>query len=198
DARIAELEKELEALRSERSTQDGPDAAPSGAFLGIDYLAQRGVDILSVHRNSPADLAGLLPGDRLLSIDGVAVNSQNLATVLAEKGADEVVGLRWRRGDDELENMIRLVDRFAYERSRAGIAVHAASPPRSDEPLFAEEKDGASHAQAPSTSNEGAALAKEEAFEPALEARAGEPAAMAGLKLPAALEEQLARVLDPV
>src|SRR5690606_37974919 len=48
------------------------------------------------------------------------------------------------------------------------------------------------------TSNEGAALAKEEAFEPALEARAGEPAAMAGLKLPAALEEQLARVLDPV
>src|SRR5690606_32684167 len=50
DARIAELEKELEALSYERLTQDGTDAAASGSFAGIDSRVQAGDGIPSVRR----------------------------------------------------------------------------------------------------------------------------------------------------
>lgn len=127
EAKVAELERKAAERASE--AESAPEA---GAFLGIDYRPDPGVEILYVHPESPADLAGLLPGDRLTSIDGKEVDVENLAAIVREQSPAAVVELSWLRGENLFETMVRLTDRTVYQTSRSELAVHPAPPPASD------------------------------------------------------------------
>jgi serine protease Do len=53
----------------------GASRSSSRAWLGLNCVeSERGVRVLRVSRDSPAEVAGLVPGDRILRIDGAAVS----------------------------------------------------------------------------------------------------------------------------
>ncbi len=55
--------------------RDGASRSSSRAWLGMNCVEHDGaVRVIRVSRDSPAEDAGLLPGDRIVSIDGVAVS----------------------------------------------------------------------------------------------------------------------------
>ena len=55
--------------------REGASRGSSRAWLGMNCVEHDGaVRVIRVNRDSPAEDAGLLPGDRIVSIDGVAVN----------------------------------------------------------------------------------------------------------------------------
>jgi hypothetical protein len=132
DARFRELEAELEAERA-RSRElasrvselaaildERADAAtagyePASAFLGVVYSPVVGVDVLDVRPGSPADVAGLLPGDRLLTVNDRSVDPENLGTVLSLSMPGSLVRLTWTRDEHEFDETARLADRTTFE-----------------------------------------------------------------------------------
>ncbi len=84
--------------------QDPSDAAPQAASsdaAGVPAEDEpRGAVVTSVSAGSPAELAGIQTGDRILRIGGVSVGSlSDVIETVAEREADDVVEITLRRGD---------------------------------------------------------------------------------------------------
>lgn len=104
----------------------------SSTYLGVSYLPlydlvynsgqyrlataeEKGVLLLAredrpaVVKGSPADLAGLIAGDIILSFDGVALDSNNdLRALLEANLAGEEVLVKYRRGEENKETKVKL------------------------------------------------------------------------------------------
>ena len=111
------IASQLEDLR-----RQGPQALPARAWLGINCAETvRGLRITRISDDSPADAAGLLAGDGIERIDGVAVN--DLATLwktLWEAGpAERAVVLDIVRDGERQSVTVHTIDRRrAFKRAQ--------------------------------------------------------------------------------
>jgi S1-C subfamily serine protease len=104
------LKPVLDELRHE-----GRSHASRRAWMGINAIEMEGeVRVLRVNDNSPADAAGLLPGDSIVSIDGTAIAALDaLWQSLWSGGAPErEVTLEIRRGTETKWLKVQTVDRM--------------------------------------------------------------------------------------
>jgi S1-C subfamily serine protease len=94
------------------------------AWLGLNCVEQAGeVRVLRVAEDSPADVAGLQPGDRIVRIDGVAVGrlEQLWKTLWSGDAAERAVRLEIER-DDEVQTLtVQTVDRAKTLRRPQGV-----------------------------------------------------------------------------
>ena len=104
--------------------QRGSSAASKRAWLGMNCVEQGdGLRVVRVNDDSPADVAGLLPGDRILRIDGTEVRA--LATLwqsLWAGGAPErEITLLIERNNQAQTVKVFSVDRMKTLRREEGI-----------------------------------------------------------------------------
>ena len=101
------------------------DAQSEGVYSGLGVLVQNNADgeieIIRVYAGSPADVAGVLAGDRIVAVDGVPVSggsvealSEAVGRMRGEDGSavelrlrreDELLGLALIRGDVHVSNV---------------------------------------------------------------------------------------------
>ncbi|MBI3215395.1 MAG: trypsin-like peptidase domain-containing protein [Mycobacterium sp.] len=73
----------------------GPSAM-LGVGISADGASDSGLEVKSVLRGGPADLAGLRPGDTIASVDGTPINSTNQLTgLLDQRYPGAVIDLNW-------------------------------------------------------------------------------------------------------
>lgn len=90
------------------------------AFLGIGVLpADDGVLVQDVMPGSPAEAAGLLVDDVLLSVDGEPVTADTVAGVIGGRAVGETVALEVRRGDETLQLEATLAARPDEQTTRS-------------------------------------------------------------------------------
>ena len=104
--------------------RQGSSAASRRAWLGMNCVEQAGgLRVVRVSDDSPADVAGLLPGDRILRIDGTAVSA--LATLWqalwAGGAAEREVTLDIERDQQPQTLKVFSVDRMKTLRHAEGI-----------------------------------------------------------------------------
>ncbi len=79
---------------------------------GLDLPKDWGVVLGDVEPDSPADKAGLKPGDVVLSLDGrVMENARQLAVHLYRKPVGETVALEVQRGAEKLTFKVKVIER---------------------------------------------------------------------------------------
>lgn len=88
--------------------------APNGGALGISFNPTPpqtpGVVVSSVIAGGPADVAGILPGDLLMAIDGAALVSHDSLRQQAQHWKPgQTVRVNFRRGEEELAADIELM-----------------------------------------------------------------------------------------
>lgn len=103
---MSEFLASWEKMRDGEFVGDGPFTQKLSGYLGVRLEEVEdeagGVVILEVIAGQAADAAGLLAGDQLLEVDGVAVEGiSGLQTLLKEKSEGEAVELKYRRGSEE-------------------------------------------------------------------------------------------------
>ncbi len=93
--------------------REGASRSSSRAWLGMNCVEQGGdVRVIRVNRDSPAEDAGLLPGDRIVSIDGTAVNQlETLYKTLWRNAVERDVVLEIRRAGQLQSVTVHSVDR---------------------------------------------------------------------------------------
>ncbi len=104
--------------------QRGSSRLSQRPWIGINCVEQAGaVRVVRVSDDSPADVAGLEAGDRILRIDGVAVTGLELLwkTLWASASPERDVVLDIVRGDKPQTLKVRSVDRAATLRRPQGI-----------------------------------------------------------------------------
>ena len=104
--------------------RDGRSRASHRAWIGINAIEMEGqVRVLRVNDDSPADAAGVLPGDSIVSIDGTAIAALGaLWQSLWSGGAPErEVTLEIRRGAEIKTLKLQTVDRMQTLRPAGGI-----------------------------------------------------------------------------
>ena len=104
--------------------RDGRSRASHRAWMGINAIEQGGqVSVLRVSDDSPADAAGVQPGDRIIAIDGIAVAAlDGLWQSLWSGGAAErEVTLQIRRGAETKTLRLHTVDRTDTLRRAIGL-----------------------------------------------------------------------------
>ena len=109
----------IEEMRS-----SGMSAASRRAWIGINAVEQQGqVRVARVNDDSPADVAGLKAGDRILRIDKVAVSSlDTLWKSLWAGGAPErEVTIQIERDDQKQTIRLQTVDRMKTLKRSEGI-----------------------------------------------------------------------------
>lgn len=102
----------------------GMSAASRRAWLGLNCLELAGeVRVLRVNADSPADVAGLQPGDRIVRIDGSAVGSLGALwkTLWSGGAAERDVRLEILRNDTPQTLTLHSVDRMKTLRRAQGI-----------------------------------------------------------------------------
>jgi S1-C subfamily serine protease len=101
----------------------GMSQASRRAWLGVNCVEQGGaVRVVRVARDSPAEAAGLEPGDRILRIDGIEVTSLEVFyKSLWRNGAERDVKLEVRRGGTASEVTVHSTDRAQTLRRPQGI-----------------------------------------------------------------------------
>lgn len=76
----------------------------------LRWKGPRGAEVTSVEPRSPAEKAGLIPGDIILTVDGEEVDvAEKLAAILKSKAPYQDVRLRLWRRDTEIGVSVRLV-----------------------------------------------------------------------------------------
>jgi C-terminal processing protease CtpA/Prc len=82
-----------------------------------------GVQVVRVNRDSPADVAGLEPGDRIVRIDGVEVKALAVLwkTLWAGGAPEREVTLDIQRGDAARTLKLQSVDRMKTLKRAQGI-----------------------------------------------------------------------------
>jgi len=94
------------------------------AWVGLNCIEQGGtVRVVRVSEDSPADVAGLLPGDAILRIDGMPVGrlEQLWKTLWAGSGAERAVSLEIQREGESRTLTVQTVDRAKTLRRARGI-----------------------------------------------------------------------------
>jgi S1-C subfamily serine protease len=82
----------------------GAQSTEQTGYLGIGVqAAENGVLVGEVQPGSPADDAGVLPGDVISAINGSAVTAENIRKVLAGFNVGDAVALTVTRGDETLD-----------------------------------------------------------------------------------------------
>ena len=101
----------------------GASRGSTRAWLGLNCAESAGeVRVLRVTRESPAELAGVLPGDRILRIDGAEVGAlETLYKTLWRDGAERDVQLTIRRGGEVQTLTVHALDRMKTLRTPQGI-----------------------------------------------------------------------------
>ncbi len=102
----------------------GASQASTRAWLGLNCVEQEGqVRVARVNADSPADVAGVEAGDRIVAIDGVTVNDvAALWKALWAGGAPErAVKLDIRRDGERRELTLQSVDRAKTLRRSSGV-----------------------------------------------------------------------------
>lgn len=105
-----------------RST--GASAASTRAWLGVNSLEHDGIiEVIRVTPDSPAEQAGVRPGDRIVGIDGEPVaNLEAFYKALWQRGAPERnVRLELKRADEPVTLNVRTADRMKTLRRPSGI-----------------------------------------------------------------------------
>ncbi len=113
---FAALEKEMQASVGAPVEPDEP--LPSATrtargWLGVELVASApsrpGVTVRDVIRNSPAEHAGLRPGDVILRVDGEPVNdADDVIRLVGNNPAGARVGVSFSRGDESRMLQVRL------------------------------------------------------------------------------------------
>ncbi|MEX2123245.1 MAG: PDZ domain-containing protein [Woeseia sp.] len=86
------------------------DTAPA-PWLGMNVGAKSGKDLVTmVHTDSPAERAGIAPGDELIALNDVRLTAANIDTRLREYHAGDKVSLSVFRNDGLLKFKVRLGD----------------------------------------------------------------------------------------
>jgi predicted metalloprotease with PDZ domain len=84
---------------------------PPPPWLGLHLSGKSGKDVVSlVHTDSPAEHAGIAPGDEVLALNDVRVTAGNMDTRLREYHAGDRVTVSVFRNDGLLQFKVRLVD----------------------------------------------------------------------------------------
>jgi serine protease Do len=93
--------------------RNGASRSSTRAWLGMNCVEQGGsVRVVRISRDSPADDAGLLPGDRILSIDGTKVTSlETFYKTLWRQGVQREVVLEIVRAGQAETIKVQSVDR---------------------------------------------------------------------------------------
>jgi serine protease Do len=94
------------------------------AWIGLNCIEQGdAVRVVRVSEDSPADVAGLMPGDQILRIDGTPVGrlEQLWKTLWAGPGAERAVRLDIRREGEMQTVTVQTVDRAKTLRRAQGI-----------------------------------------------------------------------------
>jgi S1-C subfamily serine protease len=101
----------------------GASRSSTRAWLGLNCAESEGeVRVLRVTRESPAELAGVQPGDRILRIDGAEVGAlETLYKTLWRDGAERDVLLTIRRGGEVQTLTVHALDRMKTLRTPQGI-----------------------------------------------------------------------------
>ncbi|MBN8590315.1 MAG: PDZ domain-containing protein [Anaerolineae bacterium] len=85
------------------STLGAQDRLPAGPLLGIQVEpADEGVSVVIVIPGSPADEAGLLSKDIILSVNGEAVTADSIREVISALEVGDEVALEVQRGEETL------------------------------------------------------------------------------------------------
>ena len=151
--------------------------------------AENGVVLQDLAEDGPAARAGLHPGDRLLTVDGTAVDGAcALERLLLARSPGQEVTLAVRRGPEILEKPVKLAGALAAPREglrgRPGRGVLPARPPL---------RSG--------TGRDGRPGARQPALRPGLPARQrrrAAPSSAAGISTASAAPPATARILDLV
>ena len=102
----------------------GQSKSSQRAWIGINCVEQEGeVRVIRVNADSPADVAGVQPGDQIVRIDGSAVGAlEAFYKALWNGGAPErEVTLEVRRGSESQTLKVQSVDRMKTLRRASGI-----------------------------------------------------------------------------
>ena len=102
----------------------GASAASRRAWLGVNCIEQEGgiVRVVRVSRDSPAEQAGIEPGDRIVRIDGTEVGSlESFYKSLWRDGAEREVKLEIRRAGRSQQITAQTADRAKTLRRPQGI-----------------------------------------------------------------------------
>lgn len=113
------LKRILPELRQHGSTQNS-----TRAWLGLNCVEHEGaVSIVRITRDSPAENAGLQPGDRILRIDGTAVRDLEsfYRTLWRNAPPERDVTLDITRGEEQQTVTVRARDRMKTLRRARGI-----------------------------------------------------------------------------
>jgi serine protease Do len=104
--------------------QRGATRASTRAWLGVNSLEHDGViEIVRVTPDSPAERAGVQPGDRIVGIDGTPVaNLEAFYKALWQRGeAERTVQLELRRRNEPVSLTVQTADRMKTLRQAQGI-----------------------------------------------------------------------------
>ena len=79
-------------------------------YVGMSaYNTQSGVVITNVLKNGPADESGLTPGDIIVSIDGITIESiKQVVKIVASLEVDQKVTVQYRRGEELVDSSIKV------------------------------------------------------------------------------------------
>lgn len=101
----------------------GASRGSTRAWLGLNCAENEGeVRVIRVTRESPAELAGVQPGDRILRIDGAEVGAlETLYKTLWRDGAERDVLLTIRRAGEVQTLTVHALDRMKTLRKPQGI-----------------------------------------------------------------------------
>lgn len=104
--------------------RDGSSRQSHRPWLGVHCVEQAGeLRVVRVNPDSPAEAAGLRPGDRILRIDGVEVSALQpfYAALWRDGTAQRELTLDVRRGDETSSLKLRSADRMQTLRQAKGV-----------------------------------------------------------------------------
>jgi serine protease Do len=102
----------------------GSSRQSTRAWMGVNCVEQGGaIRVMRVNEDSPADVAGLEVGDRILRIDGVPVArlDQLWKTLWSGSDAERAVRLDVQRGTEQLSITVQAIDRAKALKRPEGI-----------------------------------------------------------------------------
>ncbi|MFW6051087.1 MAG: RIP metalloprotease RseP [Myxococcota bacterium] len=127
------------AVYDPRVVQLTPEPGPGSAVLRAG-LETADLYVRRVAKGSPADEAGLVPGDRLLSLDGRPIRMWATFMQDLRAGRDQVHELTWRRGDELMSAPFRMeptrwVDEYGQRIERYEPGMEHWLPVRTEPPV---------------------------------------------------------------
>jgi predicted metalloprotease with PDZ domain len=118
DLPLRQLFDEIGILFGLRPAEDSKDTGgvkarsdrPAGAWLGANLVTRNGRNFISlVHTGSPAEQAGLAPGDEPVALDNLKLTATNADALLRDYRDGDTVNISVFRGDELLRFGVKLV-----------------------------------------------------------------------------------------